>query len=251
MSSFHHHMWDEFEWESYLNEINHKNSNLRGLMEPHGHTPPRWLHLIKDCVTKHDAVDVFIREELLLEESGFPDELQYGGDDDDEDEEEYFECLEDEEEEDEDIEALLNEFFMEEQEDDEELTLLEEDSYDNFSLYSNARLLSTRLFRFYDNNPGFFKNRHFLDFVSEVLNTNSGLAAAYSFGFELEIMGANIAYSKKALGSANRALMLLSELREAPLAQEDYLLIHRKLFALRNDIAIYIQDIRTLFYEQS
>ncbi|MDZ7691692.1 MAG: hypothetical protein U5K69_11310 [Balneolaceae bacterium] len=62
------------------------------------------------------------------------------------------------------------------------------------------------------------------DFVGSVLKIGAKLAAGYSFGFEQDFLGGNIASTKKALYNSNFALVLLQDhLKESPLLDtEEY-----------------------------
>ncbi len=274
-SSDHHDIWDEHQWESHINEMTQRHEHLRDLIESGPGKGPRWLNHIKDFPTKLDAVDAFIEEELLLEESYFPfedDEDSEGDADDmlfndsDEDDEgvgngkddwdpaddgdsddnpiegdDYFTNDDD------DLESLFEDIFEEESDDE---SMYDYASLENIAIYTDARDLAADLLIYNDSKPHYFKHPGFIFLVSETLLISTKLAAAYSMGFDVEVLGANIAYCKKALEKTNHTLLHLQSLKESPLSSSDYYELHRRLFELRNNIAVHIQETRDLFLSQ-
>ncbi len=267
--SDHHNIWDEHQWEAHINEMSRRHEHLRELIESEPRDHPRWLTHIRDFPTKLDAVDAYIEEELLLEESYFPFDDQV---DEDEEEENLFRDEDDDpagdwdpeengdlfeepgegedvtdDEEEEDLESIFEDIFDEEEQQESSFDYA---SLENIAIYTDARDLSADLLVFNDSKPHYMQHPGFIHLVSEVLHISTKLAAAYSMGFDLEVLGANIAYCKKALERANLTLLHLQSLRETPLNQEDYFELHRRLFELRNNIAIHIQETRNLFRDQ-
>lgn len=258
-----HEIWDEFEWESHIDEMTRRHEHLRELIETSRDKRPRWLLHLKDYPTKHEAVDAFIEEELLIEESHFPtddeDEFEDGeetcndwADEDDDwdlDNDNMFEDSEEnnsmhEDADTEDFESLFEDIFEEES---SEESLYDYASLENIAIYTDARDFSADLLLFNDSKPRYLNHAGFIRLVSETLFISSKLAAAYSMGFDVEVLGANIAYCKKALYKANNTLELLHMLKGNPLNSKDYNEIHLRLFELRNNIAIHIQDTREFF----
>jgi hypothetical protein len=90
----------------------------------------------------------------------------------------------------------------------------------------------------------------FNEFVGNVLKIGAKIAGGYSFGFDRDFLGGNIVYTKKALYCANDALAILQQnLKGSPfITKKQYYYFHEKLFILRNDIGIYIQELREQFY---
>ncbi len=272
-SSDHHDIWDEHQWESHINEMTQRHEHLRDLIESGPGKGPRWLSHIKDFPTKLDAVDAFIEEELLLEESYFPfedDEDAEGddvffndGDEDDEgldgdedgwdpaedgdaderpmDEDDYLTNDED------DLESLFEDIFEEESDDE---SMYDYASLENIAIYTDARDLAADLLIFNDSKPHYLEHPGFIFLVSETLLVSTKLAAAYSMGFDVEVLGANIAYCKKALDKTNHTLTHLQSLKDNPLSSSDYYELHRRLFELRNNIAVHIQETRDFFLRQ-
>src|SRR6056297_2399428 len=79
-------IWNEFQWESHLEEIEKKSENLRRFItsDLNGNTP-RWITLLRENLDELDAVEAFIEEELLLDEAYFPEEDDDWEEDEDED----------------------------------------------------------------------------------------------------------------------------------------------------------------------
>ncbi len=272
-SSDNHDIWDEHQWESHINEMTRRHEHLRDLIDSGPGKDPRWLTHIKDFPTKLDAVDAFIEEELLIEESYFPfeddeepdddvDDVLFSGEDEDdeglsdwdpEDDGDFAENPVEgddhisDDEEDDDLESLFEDIFEEEAGDE---SMYDYASLENIAIYTDARDLAADLLIFNDSKPEYMKYPGFLHLVSETLLISTKLAAAYSMGFDVEVLGANIAYCKKALDKANQTLMLLQNLKENPLSSSDYYELHRRLFELRNNIAVHVQDTRDFFLSQ-
>ncbi len=237
-------IWDEHRWEAHLEEVEKKSEQLRKFIssDQKGSTP-RWITLLKESLSEDDAVDAFIEEELLLDEAYFPED-----EDDWEDEDEF---------DDEDFLFGSNETFEEEDDFDkgEEWKSLSDDftysdygSIDNLNLYTNTRMLAVDIIKWVESIKVSDRPHMLNDFVSNSLKIGAKLAGGYSFGFEIDYLGANIAYTKRALFYANQALSLLQELKGYKhINNELYADLHRRLFEIRNDIGIYIQDLRERF----
>lgn len=243
-------IWDEYKWEAHLNEIERKSEQLRRFIapDPTGNTP-RWVTLLQENSDELDAVDAFIEEELQIEEAYFPDEEDW----EDDEEEEFDEFYLDDE--------FDEELFFEDDEDDfdygeewKELTgdfaMSDQGSIEKLEVYNTARRLAAYILQWAEGIHPKFRSEEYNDFVGSVLKIGAKLAAGYSFGFEQDFLGGNIASTKKALYSSNYALVLLQDhLKGSPVVeQEDYLTLHEQLFELRNSIGIYVQELREQFY---
>ena len=237
--------WNEHQWQAHLEEVEKKSEQLRRFIssDQKGSTP-RWITLLQESMNEDDAVDAFIEEELLLDEAYFPEE-----DDDWEDEDDF---------EDEDF-LFGSQEFGEEEEDDfdkgEEWKALSEDftysdygSIDNLELYTQTRLFAVDIIKWVEQIPVNARPHMLNDFVSNTLKIGAKLAGGYSFGFDMDYLGANIAYTKRALFFANAALNLLQELKGYKHFDHNaYSDFHVRLFEIRNDIGIYVQDLRDRF----
>lgn len=244
-------IWDEHMWEAHLDEIEKKSDKLRKFISPDANgNLPRWITLLQENADELDAVDAFIEEELQIEDAYFPDEDEEDWEDDefDEDLDGFF--YDDFEE---------NPFFYEEEEDldaGEEWKELSDDyarsdygSIQNLEVYNEARELAAFVLRWAERVPPASHSPEYHEYVGKVLRIGAKLAGGYSFGFDVETLGGNIAYTKKALYCANDALVLLhSHLKgRSFMDRRTYFLFHERLFTLRNEIGIYVQDLREEF----
>jgi len=243
-------VWDEHQWEAHLNEIEKQNTKLQKFIAPDSSDrAPRWLHLIRESNSTFDAVDAFIEEELRFDDPYFMD------DDDDlpaDWEDELDDSLWDEWEE--------NDLFWDDEEDfdeGEEWKKMSESfarsnngSIEMLDIYNHSRELAAAILQWAESiNPQKLPASG-NDFIGNVLKIGAKIAGGYSFGFEHEFLGGNIAYTKKALYCANDALTLLQrELKRTGLLDnKSYYHFHGQLFELRNNIGIYIQELREEFY---
>lgn len=242
--------WDEHEWEAHLNEIEKKSIHLRKFIAPdYSDNYPRWLALLEENTDELDAVDAFIEEELQIDEAYFPDEDDEELDDDWDDEmEEFF------------LDEFEEEFFFEDEDDfdageewkelSEDYTRSDNGSIDTLDVYNDSRALSAAVLQWAETiNPRLLTSEY-NEFVGNVLKIGAKVAGGYSFGFERDFLGGNIAYTKKALYCANDALIILQQsLKGTPfLSKKQYYYFHERLFTLRNSIGIYIQELREQFY---
>lgn len=243
--------WNEHQWEAHLNELENRSEQLRKFItsDPKGNMP-RWLTLLRESVDEVDAVDAFIEEELLLDEAYFPDDDDDWEDEDDEefDDDDLF--LEDKE----------HPFFNEDEDEDdfesgEEWKYLSEDfifsdygALENLDIYNSARDMAVDTLRWAESIPVSDHNKSYHEFVSNILKISAKLAGGYSFGFDQDYLGGNIAYNKKALKCSNDALALLQKQKKAPyMSPAPYRAMHARLMELRNDIGIYVQELRDRF----
>ncbi|MEX0723152.1 MAG: hypothetical protein WD357_08405 [Gracilimonas sp.] len=247
--------WDEFKWESHLNEVEKKSEQLRKFIasDPKGNVP-RWITLLQESQNEDDAYEAYVEEELLMDEAYFP-----------EDEDDW----EDEEEDDWDDEDFLfglsEDGFMDMNQDEDDFDDFDEgeewkslsDDYvytdyadlDNLGIYIDAKDLAVDILKWAENIHPRMQSSEFEEFVEDSLKIGAKLAGGHSFGFDQDYIGANIAYSKKALNCANHALGLLQGFKKKGLfTKKEYQELHARLFELRNDIGIYIQELRDQFH---
>ena len=91
-------IWDEFQWEIHLKEMEQRNEQLREFFTAGmADEKPRWLRLLNEYNSKLDVMNAYIEEELLIEESYFPDDEDWE-DDDDDDSDPFFSAFDDEDE---------------------------------------------------------------------------------------------------------------------------------------------------------
>ena len=243
-------LWDEFKWEAHLDEVEKKSEQLRKFISSDQKgSVPRWITLLKESLSEDDAFEAFVEEELLLDEAYFPEDEDEWDDEDDFEDEDFLFGSSDE----------LDEFdeFDDDYEAGEEWKSLSEDfalsdhgSLDNLRLFNDARLFAVDILKWAEQVPTKQQNSVFLEFVSDSLKIAAKLAGGYSFGFEPEYLGGNIAYTKKALKFANQSLETIQDMKGSKIfkRKHQYAEYHARLFELRNDIGVYIQDLRDRFY---
>lgn len=241
--------WDEHQWEAHLDELEKRSEQLRKFItsDPKGNLP-RWITLLQENLDENQAVDAFIEEELLLDEAYFPEDEDDWEDDDDEFDDDDFFFMNDEdlpfsEEEDEDFDAGEEWKFL-----SEDYTNSDYGSLENLQIYLTSKYLAVDVLKWAESVHEEYHNKTYHEFVGEILKISAKIAGGYSFGFEQDYLGGNIAYNKKALYCANNALNKLQKQRKiAYMTPPMYRKLHSSLFELRNDIGIYIQELRDRF----
>lgn len=245
-------IWDEHQWEAHLNEIEKKSEQLRKFIapDPSGNIP-RWITLLQENKDELEAVDAFIEEELQIEEAYFPEEDDEDWDDELEDDIDDFFFDEFEEEEDFSIDEPYDDFDEGEEwkELSEDFVMSDYGSIDTLDIYNEARELAAYVLQWSEGIHPKYLSPQFNDFVANILKIGAKLAGGYSFGFEQDFLGGNIVYTKKALACANNSLHLLQDyMKKTPFMDRDqYAKLHEVLFELRNDIGIYVQELREQF----
>lgn len=238
-------IWDEHQWEAYLDEIERKSKQLRKFIASDSdESHPRWMTILRENPNVNEAVDAWIEEELQIEDAYFPEEDDEWDDEDFEDQ--LWEDIDDELSFDDEDPFDEGEEWKELS---EEFSTTDNGSIENLQVYVVAHAYSVHILQWAKGVHPKFHSSFFTDFVSKTLTICAKLAGAYSFGFERDYLGANIAGTKKALYAANEALRLLEDqLKETPiLSKTKYFQLHGRLFELRNDIGIYVQELREQF----
>lgn len=249
MDGFDGELWNEFQWEAHLNEVEKKSEQLRKFIESDATgNVPRWITLLKESLSEDDAFEAYVEEELLMDEAYFPEDEDDWEDEDEFDDEDFLFGLDD-----------LDEFADSDDDEDfdageewkslsEDFALSDNGSLDNLGLFRDARFYAIDILKWAESVDTKHQDNTFLEFVGDSLKIAAKLAGGYSFGFEQEFLGANIAYTKKALSFANQSLVMMRKLKKKPcFTQKSYVEFHGRLFELRNDIGIYIQDLRDRF----
>lgn len=244
--------WDEFKWEAHLNEVERKSEQLRKFItsDPKSNLP-RWLTLLQESNNEDDAFEAYIEEELLMDEAYFPEDEDDWEDEDDEwDDDDFLFGLSDSDFMDMDDPNDFDDF----DEGDEWKSLSDDYVYSDYSdlenlgIFMDAKFLGVDFLRLAETIHPKKQPKDFQDLVDEVLKVGAKIAGGHSFGFEQDYIGANIAYSKKALNCANHALDLLQGLKKRGLLSKKlYQDLHSRLYELRNDTGVYIQELRDQF----
>lgn len=246
---FNNDIWDEHQWEAHFVEIE-SMSRIRKFLapDPPG-KKPRWLTLLQESSDEWDAVDAYIEEQLRIEDAYFGDEEDDEWEEDDWDDE-Y-----------DDYDDLEDPFFPFDEDDDfdegeewkelsEEYSRSEYGSIDTFDIYRDARFLGAEILQWIETVDPRLLSSNDTDFVNNVLKIGAKVTGGYHFGFEPDFLGANIVYTKRALHCANDALTILQrDMKGARhLKKSQYFRFHQHLFELRNNIGVYIQELRDQFY---
>ena len=68
-------IWDEYQWESHINEIERRGDQIRKFINSHtSDHKPRWYKLLDEFNSEQDAIDAFVEEELSIDESYYSDD---------------------------------------------------------------------------------------------------------------------------------------------------------------------------------
>tara|TARA_R110000868_G_scaffold259361_16_gene517550 strand:+ start:19485 stop:20249 length:765 start_codon:yes stop_codon:yes gene_type:complete len=240
-------LWDEHKWEAHLNEVEKKSDQLRKFIssDPKGNIP-RWITLLKESLSEDDAFEAYVEEELLLDEAYFPEDEDWDDEDDFDEEDDFLFGYDD------DLSDLDE---TDEFDEGEEWKSLSEDfadsdygSLDNLLIYNQAKQLAVDVLKWAEGVTEKSQSNAFQEYVGDALKIGAKLAGGYSFGFEADYLGANIAYTKKALLCSNTCLALLLTLKGKDIfTKAQYLDFHGRFFELRNDIGVYVQELRDRF----
>jgi hypothetical protein len=241
-------LWDEFQWEAHLDEVEKKSDQLRRFIssDPKGNIP-RWLTLLEESISEDDAFEAYVEEELLLDEAYFPEEDDDWEDEDDFDDEDF---LFGEADEFSDLSDEIDDFDAGEEWKSLSQEFADSDygSLENLFIFSRAKDLAVDVLKWAEQVPVKSQSKQFQEYVGEALKIGAKLAGGYSFGFEADYLGANIAYTKKALKCANICLSILPGLKNKEhFTPEQYQDFHSRFFELRNDIGVYVQELRDRF----
>lgn len=259
-------IWDEFQWEAHLSDLEAQNDKIKGFIEStlNAKNEPRWMRMLDEFSSEIELMNAYIEEELLIEDSFFPDDEEWEEEDDDledpmfdlldSDDDDLFDFDDDQpylEDDDNDEGSEAWELEGEEWKTlSEEFALSDFGSIEKLAVYVTARDLGAELFRLFDHRKDVLAREKVQQFVSDVVQISTKIAGGYAFGYEADVLGANIAYNKRALSFANKALLELQSLKDLNLfAREDYYRVHAILFELRNDIGIYVQELRERFHQ--
>ncbi|MEX0746579.1 MAG: hypothetical protein WD275_01180 [Rhodothermales bacterium] len=122
------------------------------------------------------------------------------------------------------------------------------DDVRHIPVYRDAQRLASQILRWSNDLPGHLKDSALVQFCSHITQIPANIAKGHGIGFELEMIGGNIACSKRALLAANSALDLLLEIKGALyMEQTFYRRIYEDTYEVRNRIGVHIQDLRGRF----
>lgn len=115
-------------------------------------------------------------------------------------------------------------------------------------VYRTSHRLASRVLTWSNTLPGRLKDSTLVQFCSHVTQIPANLAKGHGIGYEMDMIGGNIACSKRALAAANSGLDLLREMKRVEYMNDVlYKSLYEDLFHIRNDIGVYVQELRARF----
>jgi len=206
-------IWDEHRWEEFFRESDKRTDKYSQLLDKYMDHPDR--------------------DRIIFEEMGWTHLLEEIDDEHDE---------------------WMDEFIIDEVEEGEEWKQLtgyeptDFDSFENLPLYQKAFDFTIDAMK--------MVNEHLADVDDESVNIfarnlavpSAKIAGGFSFGFEPEGLGGNIANCKRGLKAANQMLDALYEIGDKKLLEREiYLEFYGRAKELRDELAIYIVELRERF----
>jgi hypothetical protein len=219
-------IWDEYQWEDFLREADRRTDLYLRLLEAYvrDNPPPPEDAADDDHAEWQRALDDHLAERMgwsFGTQDDAPHELNDAGDEPDEGE---------------DWKAGLPEQYPEEQD------------AEDLPLYQLAEAFGEAVLSWADTIPEAQKDVLLVEACANALQVAAKLAGGHGMGYELESLGGNIAYTKRALHAANRALAALHALGDAPFVTEaDYRHLYEQGFELRNAVGLHVQTLREQF----
>ena len=200
-------VWDEYDWERFLQQQDRKTEKYMELLEKYLNDPNRdqliaremgWHHLLdengKDWTADLDVL--FTPNQSAKDGNGGEEDTDKKEDEDEELDEDEFEDEDDFEDEDEDSEE-------EDAEEDEDEKVL--NRHDNHPLYQAASALSVHVDGMFDEHDPIAQHPEVVRLVTSSTLANVKLAAALSDD-DVDEIGMTIAYLKRALKAVTNAL---------------------------------------------
>lgn len=225
-------VWDEERWEAFLKEnderIDRYRSMLRGFLGANPLPDPadtEQRRIWKEHLSRYlRARGIYPEEELLS--FLFPDESDPYTDD---------------------LQAWLAQAGVLDHEEQDGLSQAE--SCRNLGLYQRAAAFAGRVLDWATSLPGKEKSSSLVQFCSCVSQIPIEVARGHGIGYEKEMIGGNIACVKRGLASANGGLLVIQEIRhEGYMDPETYRQLFDELQELRNDLGMYILELRDRFH---
>ncbi len=221
-------LWDEYEWERFLQQQDRKTEQYFALFEKYANDPDR--------------------DEIIAREMGWNQVI--GNDDDEEDEEEeswpalsFLDDDEvDEDDESDDLDDDEVEGFLDEEDEEEEDDQFEE--LRNSEVYLQSMELNRRVFALVEERENLKENLVAVEMATRVAVCGAKLAAALC-GDEYSEVGMTIAYLKRSLKAATDSLNSAVQLHESGLIDVDDLRsLTELLFPVREKIVDLMSEYR-------
>lgn len=205
-------IWDEHRWEEFFRESDKRTD--------------KYLQLLDEYMDHPD------RERIIAEKMG------------------WHHLLDD----DETVEEWENEFVIDEFEEGEgwkQLTGYEPTDYDSFEhlpLYQKAHEFTVDSIKMVNDRFADRDDESIRTFAQNATIPPAKIAGGFAFGFETESLGGNIANCKRGLNAANRMLDALHQMGEKKLLNRElYLNYYERAKEIRDELAIYIVELRERF----
>lgn len=206
-------IWDEHRWEEFFKESDKRTDKYSQLLDEYMDHP--------DC------------ERIIAEEMGWDHMLEEMDDE--------FEDW---------IEGFA-EYEYEEGEEWKQLTGYDPTEYDNFEnlpVYTLAHNFTVDAMKLTNKYLAEYDDKSIEKFAQSLIIPPAKIAGGFGLGFEPEFLGGNIANCKRGLNAANRMLEGLYEIGEKEfLDPEIYLKYYKRAKEVRDELAIYIVELRERF----
>src|SRR6058998_3053560 len=199
-------MWDEYDWERFLQEQDRKTEKYMQLVETYLDDPER--------------------DEIIAREMGWTQLL---------DAKDWSS----------EVDALLDEGLAEQDETDIENISRSADTFEEHDLYRSAFALTIWIDQLFDENASFQNEPAAVKLATHAALASAKLAAALS-GDNLDEIGMTIAYLKRALKAITIAMDAAAQLRKAAglISRSEYLVLQQRLFEVRDGIVSLMGEYR-------
>ena len=199
-------MWDEYDWERFLQQQDGKTEKYMQLLETYLDDPRR--------------------DEIIAREMGWTqllDEKDWSAE----------------------VDALLDETTTEEEESDVDNTVPSGETFQEHHLYRAAFDLTLWIDQLFDQNPTLQNEPAAVKLATHAALASAKLAAALS-GDHLDEIGMTIAYLKRALKAITTSMNAAAQLRKAAglISRSEYLVLQQRLFEVRDGIVSLMGEYR-------
>jgi hypothetical protein len=199
-------MWDEYDWERFLQQQDGKTEKYMQLLETYLDDPRR--------------------DEIIAREMGWTqllDEKDWSAE----------------------VDALLDETATEEEESDVDNTVPSGETFQEHHLYRAAFDLTLWIDQLFDQNPTLQNEPAAVKLATHAALASAKLAAALS-GDHLDEIGMTIAYLKRALKAITISMNAAAQLRKADglISRSEYLVLQQRLFEVRDGIVSLMGEYR-------
>lgn len=206
-------IWDENRWEEFFRESDKRTDKYSQLLDKYMDHP--------DC------------DRIIAEEMGWTHLLD---------------------EMDDEHEEWMDEFIVDEYEEGEEWKRHTDyepaqfDSFENLPVYRKAFEFTIDAMNMVDEHLADIDDESVSAFCRSLTIPSAKIAGGFSFGFDMDSIGGNIANCKRGLKAANQMLNALHKIGEKKLLDQDtFLEFHSRAKEVRDELAIYIVELRERF----